>query len=152
MLIVSKAISLANSPALTEAEIGDRALDWYEALFPVVPEKYLQQAFQRAVHDHSGAFPLSCYEVINAFKALSGEIAIDQAKALSESSEAAKGCPRCLGTNLETIYNTDGSIRGVRAGQKCDHRPLVEGEWLFERQARIQADRVIAGNFQKLDT
>jgi hypothetical protein len=138
ILIVSKAISLANSPALTETEVRNRALDWYEVLFPIVPEQYLQQAFQRAVHDHTGAFPLSCYEVINAFKALSGEIEIKR-PSLPESDPARNDCRTCFGTGMVHLFNEDGSVRAVTRGV-CGHveQPLFEPK---------QPSNVVTGDF-----
>jgi hypothetical protein len=51
---------------------------------------------------------------------------------LPETAESK--CPRCLGTGLETTY----SLTGIRlgAGKRCDHRPLVEGEWLYQQREK----------------
>jgi hypothetical protein len=130
MLIVSKAISLANSPALTELEIGERTRDWAEALSPDVPENWLQQSFRRAVHDHRGSFPLTCYEVLDAYKVLRAEIPDEAPKgSLLASDEAARECRRCLGSGFVHKFDVDGSILGTTT-KICDHVPL-EGELLF---------------------
>ncbi len=48
---------------------------------------------------------------------------------------AAAACPRCYGLSKENIRDeTTGRILGVKPS--CDHRPLVTGEWLFEKAQR----------------
>lgn len=45
---------------------------------------------------------------------------------------AASQCPRCLGFGRESVYDEKtGRILGVRLS--CDHRPLIDGEYLHKK-------------------
>lgn len=50
------------------------------------------------------------------------------------TSNAESVCPRCLGTNLERLFSDEGKMLGVKMGAACDHRELVEGEWLWKQR------------------
>jgi hypothetical protein len=126
--MVLKSISLANSPALTEIELGQRTKDWAEFLFPIVPENMLQQSFQRAIYDHSGSFPLNFYEVKDAYQKLVGELPTEARSALPESDEATRNCQTCFGSGFVHKFDADGTILGLTR-KRCDHatQPLFEG-------------------------
>lgn len=49
------------------------------------------------------------------------------------TSNAESQCPRCFGLSKENIFDEQtGRILGVKG--TCDHRALVEGEWLWKKR------------------
>jgi hypothetical protein len=132
--MVLKSISLANAPTLTPSEQGQRSKDWAEALFPKIPEAMLDQSFQRAVHDHKGGFPISAYEVLNAYELLIANPDVNRppsAGALPEAESEVQrrlNCQRCFGTGQLHLIDIDGRIVGVKGPGSCDHRPMGANE------------------------
>jgi hypothetical protein len=88
--MVLRTINLANAPALTETELGLRVKDWADFLWPHVPDERLQECFDRAAGDHDGSFPLSAYEIRNAWRAIQIE---DGAKAAAEKERMKESNP-----------------------------------------------------------
>lgn len=73
--IISKAISLANAPMLTEPELLVRARDWSEELHGVVPMEALNASMHRAFQNHKSTFPVNAYDLKIAY----GELVIEGA-------------------------------------------------------------------------
>jgi hypothetical protein len=74
--------------------------------------------------------------MIACWPALRKEIREKEIEARNMLPETAESqCPRCNGTNLETKWDAQGKVLGVRPG--CNHLPLREGEWLFKERERI---------------
>lgn len=71
--IISKAISLANAPMLTEPELLVRARDWSEALHGIVPMEALNASVSRAFQNHKSTFPLNAYDLKTAYTELKAE-------------------------------------------------------------------------------
>lgn len=76
--IVSKAISLANAPSLTDAELLIRAKDWAEELALLVPENRLLETFRRAVADHQSTFPINFYDLKTAYDKIAVRGPVDE--------------------------------------------------------------------------
>lgn len=70
MNLVSKAISLANAPALDKGDLLIRARDWAEQMFRIVPENKLAQAAKYAFENHTSSFPVNYHDIIQAHKYL----------------------------------------------------------------------------------
>ncbi|MBA2334824.1 MAG: hypothetical protein H0V90_07795 [Blastocatellia bacterium] len=126
--IVKKAISLANAPALTEIELGDRARDWAEVLFDVVPEEHLQDAFKRAARDHKTSFPVSMHDVRIAYEQIAADELreekrlrekflddLDAERKLSNRFE----CKLCFGSGWKEITEYDSVNRPYKGVIKC---------------------------------
>lgn len=141
--MVLKSISLANSPTLTEEEQGDRTRDWAEVLYPIIPdENEARAAFQRAVHAHRGSFPLTCYEVIDAFRATAEEAAA-QPKAIATDAELEEKrlrCLMCFGTGLEGKFDIDGKRIGT-TGNQCTHEGQLDSDKLFAKPNVVSIDQ-----------
>lgn len=71
--IISKAISLANAPMLTEPELLVRARDWSEELHGIVPMEALNASMKRAFENHKSTFPLNAYDLKIAYTQLKAE-------------------------------------------------------------------------------
>jgi hypothetical protein len=70
----------------------------------------------------------------NGLKKRMREREIDKRRTLPETAESR--CPRCMGLGKEYVFDAEGKQLGVK--QTCDHRPLVEGEWLYQERERIE--------------
>ncbi len=68
--LVRRTLSLSNQPSLTEQELGQRAMDWQDALEGIVPVNKLQDAFKAALQTHTGSFPVNAFEVIEAWRGM----------------------------------------------------------------------------------
>jgi hypothetical protein len=91
--IISKAISLANAPMLTEPELLVRARDWSEALHGIVPMEALNAAMSRAFENHNSTFPVNAYDLKIAYGELMLESAmIDETRTLTTDDRV----DRCL--------------------------------------------------------
>lgn len=133
MRAILKTLSLANSPALTEAELGRRSRDWAEVLSGIMPEDRINDAFNRAFRDHVSNFPLTAYEVKTAWERIAEEEAANRPP---DDGKKHIDCGRCFGTGLVHVFDIDGKVKGVRAGNqpRCDHRPFgIDEPQLFKR-------------------
>ena len=133
MEAILKTLSLANSPALTETELGQRSRDWAEVLSGVIPEHRINDAFNRAFRDHISNFPLTAYEVKTAYERIAEEEAANRP---ADDGKKHIECGRCFGTNFVHVFDLDGQVKGVRVGNqpRCDHRPFgVDEPQLFKR-------------------
>lgn len=91
--IISKAISLANSPMLTEPELLVRARDWSEELHGIVPMEALNASMKRAFENHKSTFPLNAYDLKNAYAELKLEsIEIANSRVLTTDGRVDR-CP-----------------------------------------------------------
>lgn len=139
--IITKAVSLASMPPLTESELADRAQDWMGLMFTVVPEGRLEQAFRSAVHAHSGPFPVTAYEVLDGFKQIAAAPGYS-APVSDPKPKDGSYCLRCHNTGYEHVYSLSGELLGVRAGQvTCDHREVMQGEGLWYALENARRER-----------
>lgn len=91
MKIISKAISLANAPMLTEPELLVRARDWADELHGIVPMEALNAAMHRAFQNHKSGFPVNAYDLKIAYGELQFEAAtIDESRTLSTDEKVEK--------------------------------------------------------------
>jgi hypothetical protein len=68
-MLVMEALELANWPPLdTKKQLPTRAAIWTYRLIGRVPREDLSDAFERAVEDHRGSYPVNAYEVRQAHK------------------------------------------------------------------------------------
>lgn len=111
MDIIRKTQSLSNLPSLTEAELGQRSLDWYEHLFGFIPMSRLVEMFNLAVRSHTGKFAINAFDIVKAWNETS---AVER----TESTFGHSDCPKCQGTGMETLYDEKGFSKGAR---KCQH-------------------------------
>jgi hypothetical protein len=96
MKIISKAISLANAPMLTEPELLVRARDWSDALHGIVPMDALNASVKRAFQDHKSTFPLNAYDLKMAYANLKAEeLLVFNTKVLTTDERVAR-CPNKL--------------------------------------------------------
>ena len=52
---------------------------------------------------------------------------------------AASDCPRCFGLGKESVFDEQtGRILGVKG--VCLHQPLTDGEWLWKKQQKVEAE------------
>jgi len=116
--IISRAISLANAPSLTESEIMVRARDWADALFANVPEDRLIDAFRRAIADHTSTFPMSAYELKTAYEKIAEDERTAYARARQKDLEDLerqnltanyRECPDCFSTGWKYVKRADPS-------------------------------------------
>lgn len=92
----------------------ERASDWAEVLFGIIPEADLIPAFQRAVKDHQSTFPVSAYEVKEAFKKVDSERRQEQAELQAKLIERAEKespnfnvCAQCFGAGFRRTFERD---------------------------------------------
>lgn len=126
--IITKAISLANAPALTENELAMRARDWSEVLFDVVPQERLLDAFKRAAQDHGTSFPISMHDVRIAYGKIDAE---EKAKAQAEREKFLADlesrnmlvnkfiCDYCFNSGWEVQTFYDVARNPYKAAVKC---------------------------------
>jgi len=99
----------------TDVELASRSETWTRLLFNIIPEKMLKACFDEAFKNHEGVFPVSAYELKDAWQAVKDrerERIIASRRALPDA--AASACTHCFGTGM---WNPDG--RGMRNG--CPH-------------------------------
>ena len=91
MKIISKAISLANAPMLTEPELLVRARDWADELHGIVPMEALNASMKRAFQDHKSTFPLNAYDLKMAYAANKLDATmVDESRTLSTDEKVEK--------------------------------------------------------------
>lgn len=126
---VARCISLANAPALTDAELLIRARDWSEVLWQIIPEERLADAFNRAAKDHSGSFPISAYDIKNAFWELrKDEVKAQEQRRQREMQELEQRsiqpgfepCPRCFSCGFRYVVKQEYNGREYSGVIKCD--------------------------------
>lgn len=101
MTLVSKAISLANAPALDKGDLLIRARDWAEQMFRIVPENKLGQAAKYAFENHDSSFPVNFHDIIKAYKYLQTQDHV-RANQLPDTPEARE----------RYCYNYKNHLRG----------------------------------------
>jgi hypothetical protein len=129
--MIRRTIDLANQPPLDGDVIKDRALAWCDALFPTVPEGYLEQSLDRAIDKHQTTFPVSVHEILLAWKGLWAEIMSarerqeyeDRAKAERVSPDI-RVCLQCFGSgfrhmNIDNVWGKE--YPGVCRCYDCDY-------------------------------
>ena len=84
----------------------------------IIPEGELQRSFDHAFKVHTGSFPVSAYDMKDAYLAL---IEIER-KANLERQEAARKdaepkCDLCFDTGFQIVKRPSGENHAV----KCDH-------------------------------
>ena len=70
--LVRRTLSLSNQPSLTETELGQRAMDWQDAFEGIIPITRLMDAFNAALRQHKGSFPVNAFEIIDAWRQIAG--------------------------------------------------------------------------------
>ena len=126
MELVRRTLSLSNQPNLTEKELGQRAMDWQDALEPEVPLNRLMDAFNTALRSHTGTFPVNAFEVLEAWRILiASQPKINELEfqKMLENQNKSKECSKCLGSGVELAFDVDGKVLGAKAGKACDHQP-----------------------------
>lgn len=122
--IIAKSVSLANMPSLTEIEIGNRARDWYDLFYGVIPEDKLFPAFQDAFAAHDNAFPVSAYEVKAAYEQMKRIEAMSSK--VVKFADGRYDCPFCFGTGRLYKFDIDGRTIGV-FNDVCNHTGKKSG-------------------------
>jgi len=131
--IIARAISLANAPMLSEAELIVRAKEWSETLCGIIPEERLRDSFNRAIRDHKGTFAISAYDLKDAW----WEVRKDEVKEQSARREQElrdlemkalqpgfEPCSYCFGCGFRYTIKQEHNGRhytGVIKCQQCDH-------------------------------
>jgi hypothetical protein len=123
-----------------------QAETWARVLYGVIPESYLQKAFDRAFRNNDGQYIVTAYNLKTAYQ----EIAEGDANRTREAERAERSaaraetaeytgvkCLRCRDTNVESIYKPDGTFLGARPG--CNHLPVYPDDWLFKEHQRLEA-------------
>jgi hypothetical protein len=97
-LIVEAAFQLSNQQ-IAAAKIGSVAETWTDMLFGIIPEDKLHHAFKEAFKKHTGATPISAYEMKNTWEKieLDKQIRIsaqehDETKATARQATAIEKC------------------------------------------------------------
>ena len=123
----------------------ERASDWADALFGLVPEELLMPSYQAAVREHRSAFPLSAYEVKEAYLKIDAELRREQAenqRRLIERAEREspdyKECPSCFNCGFRRTFERDAWGQehwGVVRCYDCDYwqkrkeRKMAQGHY-----------------------
>lgn len=84
MLLIKKTISLSNQPPLSEADLGERALDWLSELEAIVPVEQLQPSLSRAFKNHTSNFPINVFGILEAYKQIEAEESAEKERADTE--------------------------------------------------------------------
>lgn len=71
--MIKKTVSLSNQPPLSERDLGERALDWLDALEGTIPEDRIRDAFARALKNHSSSYPINAFDMLAAWKDIEAE-------------------------------------------------------------------------------
>jgi hypothetical protein len=109
-----------------------------------VPYQLYEELFNRSVKMRAqrmaqglGCDDFSVDMMLACWPALRKEIREKEIASKSMLPETAESrCPRCMGLGKEYVFDAEGKLLGVK--QTCDHRPLVEGEWLYQERERIE--------------
>lgn len=144
MNIIRKTQSLSNLPSLTEAELGQRSLDWYEHLFGFIPIARLVEMFNLAVQSHSGRFAINAFDIVRVWNET---VAVERTELKTVTDTEHLDCLRCDGSGVEMICNAQGDHLGSRPG--CDHRPVIEGEGLM-LYFQNQSEQIVARQMEFL--
>ncbi len=102
----------------TDVEKAVRAETWAENLFDIIPERRLDDVFRRAFKDHTSDFPVSAYDLKNAWQRIRDEEYRNREKPVGGEPASAELCEKCFGTGMEAVYE-NGVRVGVRQG--CSH-------------------------------
>jgi hypothetical protein len=128
MRYIKKSISLSSSPPVSDGVLEERAEDWTEVLFDIVPESYLADAFQLAAQNHESNFPISAFEVKAAFDQIYRE---EQKRFRQENFERAleleteihspnfEPCVICYGCGFAPTSRTDDTGKSYSGVIKC---------------------------------
>lgn len=155
MDLVRRTQSLSNLPALTEHELGQRAMDWQDAFEGIIPIDRLGDAFKRALETHESSFPVNGFEVLAAWKRIQeSERREAQMARWIEEQEHADDPARC--PNAENHKDDD---RNVEFHFRFDDEPTllpctecrpheyrrefvrVEREWKDRNADKIKAEQ-----------
>lgn len=121
MDLVRRTQSLSNLPALTEHELGQRAMDWQDAFEGIIPIDRLGDAFKRALETHESSFPVNGFEVLAAWKRIQeSERREAQMARWIEEQEHADDPARC--PNAENHKDDD---RNVELQLRFDDAPVL---------------------------
>lgn len=112
LLIVDDSFEMSSQKP-TSAEKLTRVDVWSRALFGVVPEMRLQDAFNRAFADHDSPFAVNAYEIKSAWKTIQAEEAAARLKAY-DAERAANPVRYC--SNQTEHINGDGDVEIVLGG------------------------------------
>jgi hypothetical protein len=110
-----------------------------------VPYKAYMELYERALGVRAKAMnqgremPKMCVELLlSCWPQLEREIREKEIEARNMLPATAESrCPRCGGSGIETRWSDTGICLG--AGRRCDHRELVEGEWLWKQRKEGKA-------------
>jgi hypothetical protein len=101
----------------TDNEKAIRAEAWARALMGIIPEHALQQSFRVAFHKQASGFPVSAYDLKNAYEAIRNGAA-DQRQDAAKHTLA--NCPDCHGTGMKYV-----DVNGTQSGMvKCRHASM----------------------------
>jgi hypothetical protein len=114
--IISKAISLANLPMLTEAELLVRARDWSEALWEIVPVEALNQCLRRAFEDHRSTFALNAYDLKSAYEKLKAQRTVIADDRQLTNDERVERCTNKANHLPDTFGEIELCISGIAEG------------------------------------
>jgi hypothetical protein len=133
MRIVRRTLELSNQPPLENDALERRARIWSEDLFEIVPEARLKDAYSAAIASHNSGFPVTAYEIAEAFK----QIAVAERKAARQQWEAEqtqiemlgklanyRECEYCFNSGFFSTTQTEPDGRrysGVVKCRNCDY-------------------------------
>jgi hypothetical protein len=103
----------------TDEEKAVRAETWAENLFDLIPENRLDDTFRRAFKDHTSDFPVSAYDLKNAWQKMKVEEFQSREQPVGGEPASAELCEKCYGTGMSAVYDETGYRIGVKPG--CDH-------------------------------
>ncbi len=69
MEIIRRSILMSSQPSLTNVELGARSKVWQDAFECVgIPLALLSEAFDNAVKNHKGSFPINAHDIVDGYK------------------------------------------------------------------------------------
>jgi hypothetical protein len=153
MDLIRRNVTLAGKPMPVEEDLFNQSEVWAEELFEVVPEAWLDASFARAFKDHTSEFPITAFEVKNAYAEVEREARIaayKQREAVMDDLDrknrlATPVCPICRGTGFKEAAPresyTGRSYSGVeRSYNCCDYWEKRRTQTEANRSQKVERD------------
>jgi hypothetical protein len=153
MELIRRNVSLAGKPMPVEEDLFNQSEVWADELFSIVPESWLDASFARAFKDHTSEFPITAFEVKNAYTEAERDARIadyKQREAVLDDLERRRRlaeftiCQICFGTGFMSGGFTEYAGRQyhgvVKSFNCCDYWERARTKREAHRTTKIERD------------
>lgn len=137
-LIVDDSFELSSQNATAIAK-ATRTDVWTRVLFGVIPERRLQESFDRAFRDHTTSFAINAYDIKAAWERIAVEEArlLDEATAADREANPVKYCTE-TGRHVDDAGNTDVLLGGPGGREVIVPCPICRPQAHQQRMADLR--------------